>query len=246
MARFIEELTEKIRARNIAKGRAIGCAKERVEWNSWADRKEAAETKGEPFDEPRPGGDDAEGHIEGESEQKMSEESMQQPTPKVWSHNNGQAEFILQPVSESLVRVTHRDQVGYIEIDQNWDVAAPYSWTFRDRTARPGDVGMQRFAKPDGIHRNPFGEPTPEAALKVLCNILLDMQRKEDSKRINPEERKQSARKVLGEFLDELPDFGGRCALTCSSMAKCSQGAQSMQGGHRCRSQNTLIRRRKS
>ncbi len=55
MARFIEELTEKLRARNIAKGRAIGCATERVEWNSWADRKEAAETKGEPFDEPRPG-----------------------------------------------------------------------------------------------------------------------------------------------------------------------------------------------
>ena len=43
----------------------------------------------------------------------------------------------------------------------------------------------------------------------MLCNILLDMQRKEDSKRVNPEERKQSARKVLREFLDELPDREG-------------------------------------
>lgn len=203
MARFLEDLTEKIRARNIAKGRA----EERAKWNSWLDRKEAAEAKDEPFDEPFDGDEEAEGHIEGESDQKMSDESAQYPPPKVWSHNNGQAEFILQPMSDSLVRVTHRDQVGYIGISQNWDVAAPYSWTFRDRTARPGDVDMESFAKPDGIHRNPFGEPTPEAALKVLCNILLDMQRKEDSKRVNPEERKQSARKVLREFLDELPDW---------------------------------------
>ena len=32
-------------------------------------------------------------------------------------------------------------------------------------------------------------------------------QRKEDSKRINPEERQQAARVVLEEFFDELPDW---------------------------------------
>ena len=211
MARFLEDLIEKIRARNIAKGRAEGHAEgraeERAEWKSWNERRLQAEARGEPFGEPHPVDEDAEGHVEGVGERKMSDESAQQPTPKIWRHRSGQAEFILQPVSDSLVRLTHRDQVGYIGINQNWDVAAPYSWTFRDRTARPGDVDMESFAKPDGIHRNPFGEPTPEAALKVLCNILLDMQRKEDSKRVNPEERKQSARKVLREFLDELPDW---------------------------------------
>ena len=201
MARFLEELTEKIRARNIAKGRAIGraigCAKERVEWNSWADRKEAAETKGEPFDEPRPGGDDAEGHIEGESEQKMSDESAQYPPPKVWSHNNGQAEFILQRVSEWLVRVTHRDQVGYIGIIKDWDAGKPYAAThIEDTVSEDGIDALLSF-------------PTPEAALNSLCNVLLHFQGLEDSKRINPEERKQSARKVLGEFLDELPDWEG-------------------------------------
>ena len=137
----------------------------------------------------------------------MSDESTQQPTPKVWRHSVGQAEFIMQPVSDSLIRVTHRDQVGYIGINQNWDVAAPYSWTFMEGTTGPGGDEIERHARPDGIHRNPFGSPTPEAALSALCNVLLDMQRKEDSKRVNPEERKQSARKVLREFLDELPDW---------------------------------------
>ena len=35
----------------------------------------------------------------------------------------------------------------------------------------------------------------------MLCGVFLDLQRKEDSKRINPEERKQVARQVLREFL---------------------------------------------
>ena len=69
MARFLEELTQKIRARNIAKGRAA----ERVEWKSWLDRMEAARAKGEPFDEPRPGSEEAATHIEGVGDQKMSE-----------------------------------------------------------------------------------------------------------------------------------------------------------------------------
>ena len=138
----------------------------------------------------------------------MVDESALQPTPKIWRHNVGQAEFILQPMSDSLVRVMYRDQVGYIGVNQNWDVAAPYSWTYVEDGSGPGG-DIERTARPDGIHRNPFGESTPEAELAVVCNILLNLHRREDSRRVNPEERKQAARKVLREFLDELPDWEG-------------------------------------
>ena len=38
----------------------------------------------------------------------------------------------------------------------------------------------------------------------MLCHILLKDQQKADSKRINPEQRQEAARKVLDEFLREL------------------------------------------
>ena len=166
-----------------------------------------AEASGERFDEPFPGDEGAEEHTEEAGDRKTRAESTQQPTPKVWRHSVGQAEFILQHMSDSLVRVTHRDQVGYIGINQNWDVGEPYSWTFMEGGTGPGGEGIEMTAKPDGIHGSPFGEPTPEQALSLLCDVLLNMQRKEDSQRVNPEERKQAARKVLREFLDELPDW---------------------------------------
>ena len=209
MARFLVEMTKKVRARHIAKGRVEGRAEGRAEYRAWNERRLQAEALGEPFDEPFPSEEEAEGHIQGIGEHKMPEEPAQYPAPKVWSHNNGQAEFILRSMSESLVQVTHRDQVGYIGINQNWDVGRPYTWTFMDRTTGPSRADMERDARPDGIHGNPFGEATPEEALTLLCNILLETQGKEDSRRINPEERKRSARKVLGEFLDRLPDWEG-------------------------------------
>ena len=178
-------------------------------WKAWNERRLQAEARGEPFNEPVPGDEEVEGHMEGTGEHKMPEEPAQYPAPKVWSHNNGQAEFILRSMSESLVQVTHRDQVGYIGVNQNWDVGKPYTWTYMDRTTGPSRADMERDARPDGIHGNPFGESTPEEALALLCNILLETQGKEDSRRINPEERKRSARKVLGEFLDRLPDWEG-------------------------------------
>lgn len=189
-------------------------AKERAKevaaaWKAWNERRLQAEARGEPFDEPVPGDEEVEGHMEGTGEHKMPDEPAQYPAPKVWSHNNGQAEFILRSMSESLVQVTHRDQVGYIGINQNWDVGRPYTWTYMDRTTGPSRADMERDARPDGIHGNPSGEATPEEALTLLCNILLETQGKEDSRRINPEERKRSARKVLGEFLDRLPDWEG-------------------------------------
>ena len=51
MARFLEEMTKKVRARNIAKGRAEGRA--------WNKRRLEAEARGERFDEPFPGEEDS-------------------------------------------------------------------------------------------------------------------------------------------------------------------------------------------
>ena len=120
-------------------------------------------------------------------------------------YKHGRAEFILEPLSDALVRVTHREQTGYIGISKNWDAAKPYTWTYLDSAAAPGG-GLEETAKPDGIEGNPFSHPTPEEALNFLCKILLDMQSKEDSRRINPEERKLVALQVFREFLEGLPE----------------------------------------
>ena len=109
-------------------------------------------------------------------------------------YNNGDGEFILEPLSASLVRVTHRDQTGYFGISKNWDVAQPYSYITRER-----------WVDDDGVDGT-FGYRSPKDALDSLCRSMLIDQRKEDSERINPEGRKDAARQVLREFLEELPD----------------------------------------
>ena len=44
---------------------------------------------------------------------------------------------------------------------------------------------------------------TPRGALKTLCGWMLERQRKLDASRDNPEDRKNLARWVLSEFLEE-------------------------------------------
>ena len=56
MARFIEEQTEKLRARNLAREKAEGIAEAR----EWHERLCEAKRRGEPFDEPFPGSEEAE------------------------------------------------------------------------------------------------------------------------------------------------------------------------------------------
>ena len=110
-------------------------------------------------------------------------------------YNNGDAEFILEPVNEWVVKVTHRNQVGWIGVSVDWDPQEPYTYTtFSSRLKDEGidPIGLQ-FA-------------TPDAALNFLCQRQLSQQRKEDSRSVNFEERKDAARRVLREFLDELPD----------------------------------------
>lgn len=109
-------------------------------------------------------------------------------------YNNGDGEFILEPLSDSLVKVTHRDQTGYLGISKNWDVAEPYSYT-------TWEIGVDD----DGVDAM-FGYRSPKAALDSLCRLMLTDQRKKDSERINPEGRKDAARKFLAEFLEGLPD----------------------------------------
>ena len=110
-------------------------------------------------------------------------------------YNDGNGEFILEPLSDSLVKVTHRDQVGYFGITKEWDAARPYA---QSTTEFMVDV--------DGISDVIWGYPIPGGALKELCGLMLTAQRRKDSERINPEERKKAARQVLKEFLEELPD----------------------------------------
>ena len=99
--------------------------------------------------------------------------------------------------------------MGYIGISQNWDVGKPYSWTYMDRTSGPSRSDMESTARPDGIHAIHSVKLRRRQRLTLLCNLQLQIQRKEDSQRINPEERKQAARRVLGGVLDELPDWEG-------------------------------------
>lgn len=110
-------------------------------------------------------------------------------------YNNGQAEFILEPVSPSLVKVAHRDQTGWFGLNSDWDVHHPYAWTT-----------MEFQATDDGIAGPTFCATTPDRALRGLCREMLDDQRREDSKRVNPEERQEAARQVLREFLEELSE----------------------------------------
>ena len=110
-------------------------------------------------------------------------------------YNNGEAEFILEPVNDSVVKVTHRSQVGWIGISLDWDPQQPYTHTI-----------VTSRLKDDGIEQMGLQFVTPDDALKSLCRWLLRQQRREDFRSVNFEERKEAARTVLREFLDELPD----------------------------------------
>ena len=99
----------------------------------------------------------------------------------------------MEPLSDSVVRVTHREQTGYFGVAKDGEAARPYTWTTLTPDADEVDGGVVSYS-------------TPESALDPLCDLLLNKQHNEDSRRINPEQRKRAARKVLGEFLEELPD----------------------------------------
>ena len=109
-------------------------------------------------------------------------------------YNIGDAEFILEPLSDSVVKVAHRDQTGYFGMHKDWDARYPYTFTtYRSDVIDSGIDGR-------------FSRATLERALDSLCSAMLSDQSKLDSRRINPEGRKRAARLVMKEFLKELPN----------------------------------------
>ena len=117
------------------------------------------------------------------------------------THYNYQGRvFILKPLSDSVVRVTHRDQTGHFGYNLNWEPSRPYTQTRYEGSV--DDDGIERM----GL----FSYSTPDAALNALCDSMLRDQQKEDARRVNPEERQRAARQVLAEFMDELPVPGSR------------------------------------
>ena len=45
--------------------------------------------------------------------------------PRTRIYSDGTNDFILEPVNESVVKVTHRDQTGYIGINVEWNGTQP-------------------------------------------------------------------------------------------------------------------------
>ena len=110
-------------------------------------------------------------------------------------HDHGDEKFLLKAVSESVVRVSHRDQTGYIGIGREWkDPERPYA-----STRREDDVCDE------GIGGIAVGYRTPAAALDTLCGEMLVDQRMEDVRQASAEQWQGTANRVLREFLEELP-----------------------------------------
>ena len=107
--------------------------------------------------------------------------------------------FILESVSDSVVRVTHREQTGFFGISRDWDPSRPY----RSTTA-------ERLVHTDGIGGPGYPFATPAEALRSLCDLMLADQHPEGAGRTNSQEGKRTARQFLAEFMDELPSPGSR------------------------------------
>ena len=114
--------------------------------------------------------------------------------PEAQKFSDGRHEFILLPLNGSVIKVTHRDQAGWIGIALNGDVRLPYS-----HTTLPSNV------KDDGIDTVTASSATPDEALRFICAQLVTAQSKGDSRNVNSEEKRPVARHVLRRFLEGLP-----------------------------------------
>jgi hypothetical protein len=103
--------------------------------------------------------------------------------------------FFLEPLSPSVVRVEHRDHVGYFGIYKDWDLKYPFAF----QTWAP-------VSYDDGVGNSMTRTTTPESALKQLIHYMTEAQRQTDSQRVNPEARKGMAQWKLHQFLEALPD----------------------------------------
>ena len=103
--------------------------------------------------------------------------------------------FFLEPLSPSVVRVEHRDHVGYFGIYKDWDLKYPFAFQT-----------WELESYDDGVGNSMTRTTTPESALKQLARYMTEMQRETDSQRVNPEARKGMAQWMLHQFMETLPD----------------------------------------
>ena len=103
--------------------------------------------------------------------------------------------FVLERLSPEVVRVKHRDQVGYFGIYKDGDLKYPFAF----QTWEPQSYD-------EGIGNSMTRSTTPESALRDLIHYMTENQRKTDEQRINPEARKGLAQWTLQECLETLPD----------------------------------------
>ena len=103
--------------------------------------------------------------------------------------------FFLEPLPPSVVRVEHRDQVGWFGISRNWDVNYPFAF----QTWEPESYDA-------GVGNSMTEASTPESALNSLIHHMTEAQRKLDSQRLNPQARRGMAQWLLHEYLEGLPD----------------------------------------
>ena len=107
--------------------------------------------------------------------------------------------FVLERLSPSVVRVKHRDHVGYFGIYKDGDLTYPFAFQTWD---------LQSYD--EGLGNSLTRSRTPESALRSLIHYMKEMQRETDEKQINPEARKGLAQWTLQEFLETLPDSPDR------------------------------------
>ena len=104
--------------------------------------------------------------------------------------------FVLESLSASVVRVTHREQTGHFGIGRDWDdPARPYRKT-----------SVKGLVHTDGIGGSNFQFSTPDEALRSLCGMMVDAQRMADASRVDPVERREAALQTLAEFMADLPE----------------------------------------
>ena len=104
-------------------------------------------------------------------------------------------EFILEPLSSSVVRVEYGDQVGWIGISRDCDVNNPFAYQ-----SRPPD------SLDEGVGSSLTATATIQSALSHLSYSLIEAQKKEEALRINPQARREMAQWALQEFLIGLED----------------------------------------
>ena len=110
--------------------------------------------------------------IPSEPDDRQDPEPAEESSPTVYSEDQDMKEkthykyqgavFILDPLSESVVKVTHRDQTGYFGFNRKWDPSKPYT-----------RAGTEIAVHEDGIEGFVYSFSTPDAALKSLCDSML-------------------------------------------------------------------------